>query len=135
MCFNGLKQVKDTWDTLDTEVHEMGTPIGEPGHLIYDVLVHVQIVVLLVNKVEIVVILVVIVVVEVVGNVGDSGEDGDGHGEEGHLGEGDCAGVRGGGARVTPPCWNVTVVKIPFLSFFLLSFCRLNGFMAHGIVW
>ena len=44
--------------------------------LVDDVLVHVEVVVLLVHKVQVVVILVVVVVVQVVGNVGNSAADG-----------------------------------------------------------
>ena len=69
--------------------------------LVYDVLIHVEVIVLdrgtfivshfpvriylLVNIIKIVVILVVVVVVEVVGDVRHHGEDADRHGEEGHL--------------------------------------------------
>ena len=40
--------------------------------MVDDVLVHVEVVVLLVDKIEVVVILVVVVVVQIVGNVGNS---------------------------------------------------------------
>ena len=99
--------------------------------LVDDVLVHVEVVVLLVDKIEVVVILVVVVVVQIVGNVGNSAvkeknnpadklirslgglsplqsfdgwpKNGDSHGEESHLREGDRAWICCGGTLL--PSW------------------------------